>query len=76
MNSWIFGNIEVYEIDHDADLHAFSVYNGDEKLGTIYPNELDDMNACIEALNAGSNPIEDGWEDGCGNTCSLDGWGE
>ena len=29
-----------------------------------------------EFLDEGTDPITGGWEDGNGNTCSLDGWWE
>ena len=77
MQSWIFDNgIEVYEKDFDNDLHCFAVYNGEANLGTIYPDNIDDMKSCMESLNAGEDPISGHWEDGCGNLCTLEGWGE
>lgn len=77
MGIWKFEDgIEVYEVDFDGDLHNFNVYNGDDFLGTVYPASVADMNTCIKDLNEGSNPIVDGWEDGNGNTCTLEGWGE
>lgn len=76
MRSWIFDNgIEVYEKDFDGALHCLVVYNGDKKLGTIYPDNIDDMGSCIESLDAGENPISGHWEDGRGNLCTLEGWG-
>lgn len=75
MQSWIFENgIEVYEKDFDNDLHCFDVYNGEEKLGTIYPDNIGDMESCVESLDAGEDPISGHWEDGCGNLCTLEGW--
>lgn len=76
MQSWIFDNgIKVYEEDFDNDLHCLAVYNRDEKLGTIYPDNIGDMESCIESLDAGEDPISGHWEDGRGNLCTLDGWG-
>jgi len=43
----------------------------DDLLGTISLNSED-----CDKLIAGADPIEDGWEDGCGSSCSLDGWGQ
>ena len=75
MQKWTFENgIEVYENDFDNDLHCLAVYNGEEKLGTIYPDNIGDMESCIEALDAGEDPISGHWEDGCGNLCTLEGW--
>ena len=76
MQEWKFENgIEVYEGEYDYDVHCFKVYKGNY-LGTVYPETVEDMNACIERLDAGFDPISDGWEDGLGNACTLNGWGE
>lgn len=77
MREWKFDNgIEVFEKEHDHDLHIFKVYSGDSYLGTVYPDTIGDMEECIETLDSGEDPITGGWEDGCGHSCSLDGWGE
>ena len=77
MKEWKFENgIEVFESDYDYSLHCLKVYNGEEYLGTIYPSAIDDMENCFEYLDNGDDPITFGWEDGCGNFCTLDGWGE
>lgn len=77
MREWKFENgIEVYEVEFDYDLHAFKVYNGDDFLGTVYPSTIADMEECIQNLDEGNDPISTCWEDGNGNTCTLDGWGE
>lgn len=76
MKVWKFENgIEVYEAEHDYDLHCLEVYNRDDYLGTIYPNTIEDMEDCVKDLDDGSDPITDGWEDGMGHCCTLDGWG-
>lgn len=41
------------------------------KLGDIFINEGD-----WDLIVDGADPIADGWEDGNGNSLSLDGWGE
>lgn len=75
MREWKFENgIEVYECKYDNDLHCFEVHTGYDYLGTIYPNSIGDMEECINKLDAGLDPITDGWEDGHGHPCSLDGW--
>ena len=33
-----------------------------------------DMQACIDKLDAGLDPVTDNWEDGLGNSCCADGW--
>lgn len=74
---WIFENgIKVQEMAFDADLSCLKVFRGDNYLGTIYPQNKDDMEHCMNDLDNGSNPVTDKWEDGRGNTCSLFGWGD
>lgn len=67
-------NIEIFETELDYDLHMFKVYRNDELIGTIVPNSIEDMQACISGLNDGECPICDRWEDGFGHTCNEDGW--
>lgn len=77
MKNWQFENgIEVYEKHWDKDLHCLEVYNRSEYLGTVYPGDIENMQYCFKLLDSGKDPISDGWEDGCGNACTLDGWGE
>lgn len=77
MREWKFDNgIEVYESEFDYDLHCLKVYNGEKYLGTVYPACIEDMESCFKDLDAGNDPITSGWEDGCGNSCTFDGWGE
>lgn len=76
VRQWDFDNgVCVVEMEHNYDLHAFEVYLQDEYLGDIYPDSITDMLECIAALDAGDDPIFCGWEDGCGNSCTADGWG-
>lgn len=77
MREWNFENgINVEECDFDYDLHCFRVYNGEEYLGTVYPDSIESVNSCINDLDNGKDPITFGWEDGCGNSCVIDGWSE
>lgn len=77
MRKWIFENrIKVYEVDFDYDLHALEVYHNKRYLGTIYPADIADMETCFDELDKGNDPIDGHWEDGLGNSCSLNGWGE
>lgn len=77
MKTWETELVTVEEVAFDHDLHAFEVYNKDgELLGGIYPNDIDAMESIIADLDDGSCPIAEGWEDGNGNTCTLDGWGK
>lgn len=77
MKEWNFENgIIVYEEDYDHDLHCFKVYNRENYLGTVYPDSIEDMEYGISALDNGEDPISADWEDGLGNPCTLEGWGE
>lgn len=77
LRKWNFENgISVVECDFDFDLYCFEVYNGEKYLGTIYPDSIESMKSCIADLENGKDPITNGWEDGCGNACTLDGWGD
>lgn len=38
--------------------------------------DMGDYLECVKLLNAGHGPISDGWEDGLGNACTMDGWGD
>lgn len=74
---WQFENgIKVCEDEYDYNLHCLNVYNKDDYLGVIYPNTIGDMLKYRVALSNGEDPISGGWEDGCGNVCTLDGWNE
>lgn len=76
-SEWIFENgIRVSEENFDYSLHCFEVYSGERYLGTVYPDTIEDMHELIKELDDGSEPITDSWEDGNGNTCTLDGWGD
>jgi len=55
-------------VDHDYDLKAFEVIQGD-KVQTIYPATIEDMEQIIEDLDNGEDV--GGWEDGNGNTIVI-----
>lgn len=77
MREWKFENgISVQEDEFNYDLHCLKVYHGEKYLGTIYPGSIEDMENCFKDLDNGNDPISNGWEDGLGNSCTLDGWGE
>lgn len=77
MREWKFKNkIEVYEEEYDYSLHCFKVYMENKYLGSIYPSSLEDMEDCIRKLDNGEDPVFDRWEDGLGNICNIEGWGE
>ena len=77
MREWKFENgINVYEEEFNFDLHVLKVFDGDRYLGTVYPDSIETMESMFEDLDNGNNPIDSEWEDGCGNSCTLDGWGE
>lgn len=68
--------ITIKEVEFDGDLHIFEVFNGEVKLGSIVPPGIDEMNDIVNDLDNGGCPITDKWEDGMGNICQLDGWGQ
>lgn len=78
MRSWETALVIVTEKEFDHDLHVFEVYNKKgvvvKLLGTIYPDSIQTMQECIADLDDGKCPIAEGWEDGKGNACTLDGW--
>lgn len=77
MREWSFSNgITVEEENYNYDLHCFSVFCNGEKLGVVYPDDIPAMDSCINSLDSGNDPITGSWEDGMGNSCTLDGWGE
>lgn len=77
MKEWKFENgIEVYEDNYNGSLHCLKVYNGDDFLGTVYPESEEDMYNCFNELDNGRDPISSGWEDGLGNSCGINGWGK
>lgn len=73
---WTTKNVNIVMVDFDGDLKDFEVYSNEdnEYLGLISSNTIENMNEIIEALNKNVDPIEEGWEDGNGNTLTLDGW--
>lgn len=77
MKTWKTNLVTVEEVAFDHDLHTFEVYNhAGAKLGTITPASIEDMNDLIADLDDGACPVADNWEDGNGNTCNINGWGE
>lgn len=76
MKRWTTALVNVVEVPFDYEIHSFDVFTLDGKrLGGIYPSNIIDMKAMINALDNGQCPIADEWEDGEGNSCTLDGWG-
>lgn len=65
--------VEVYPQTNDCTM---SVYLKDKYLGSIIAADRDDFDGLLDDLENGSNPVVDGWEDGIGNSCSYDGWGD
>ena len=76
MKTWKFKNVVVEEEEYNHDLHCFKVSDlQGNTLGYIYPEDCFMMESCMESLDCGEDPISGGWEDGCGNSCTMDGWG-
>lgn len=68
MKKWEFSDYTVYE---EVDVLRFENNDGDI-IGYVTKNGTEE----VEALDNGADPIADGWEDGIGNTLSLEGWGD
>lgn len=65
---------EILKEEYDNALNSFVVWYGNTRLGDIIPNNITDMHTAIELLDNGGCPVCDGWEDGFGNSCTLQGW--
>jgi hypothetical protein len=77
MKTWKTALVTIEEVNFDHDLHAFEVYNhGGAMIGTINPDSVEVMEVLIADLDNGACPVADSWEDGNGNTCSVNGWGD
>lgn len=63
---------EDYVVHKETDVLRFEDLNG-EILG--YVSFDDGGKELVKELDNGADPIAEGWEDGIGNTISLDGWG-
>ena len=74
---WTFSDgIYVREAEFDGNLRIFEVFNGDDYLGDVTPPDVENMELLEKELDNGANPISGDWEDGMGNSCTLDGWGQ
>lgn len=69
LRTWERDDYTVEMVEYDADLKAFEIIQG-EKVQTIYPATIEDMQSIIEDLDNGEDV--DGWEDGLGNTIVID----
>lgn len=70
VTEWEFDDCKVSEEEFDHDLHCFVVEmerDGQIRRQTVYPRDLDDMDALRRHLIGGRSPIKSGWEDGMGN---------
>lgn len=68
--TWEFKNYTVEEVDFDHNLHQFNVVQNDEVKEEINPETLPEQDLIINDLDAGRDV--NGWEDGNGNTISID----
>lgn len=69
LRTWNREGYTVEMVEYDHDLKAFEVVQGD-KVQTIYPATIEDMEQIIKDLDAGVDV--DGWEDGLGNTIVIE----
>ncbi|PEA83809.1 hypothetical protein [Bacillus pseudomycoides] len=70
MRTWNREGYQVEEVELDYDLHAFEIVKDEEVIATITPDKIEDMHQIIEALDNGEDV--NGWEDGMGNTISIE----
>ena len=66
MRKWTFKNYVIY---NETDFLRF-----EDKKGNLLGYLIKNGNEEVEALDNGADPIAEGWEDGNGNTVTLDGW--
>lgn len=70
IRTWTQSNgIEIEEVDHDYDAHAFAIYAKGKHLITIYadtPGQSSDMRASLDA----GEDVRD-WEDGYGVSIEM-----
>lgn len=69
LRTWNREGYTVEMVEYDHDLKAFEVVQGD-KVQTIYPATIEDMESIIEDLDAGEDV--NGWEDGLGHTIVIE----
>lgn len=67
LHTWFFEGYTVFEQEEKI---RFEKDSG-KVLGYILKEDADNPE---DDLDKGAEPIEDGWEDGVGNTISMDGW--
>lgn len=74
LDSWVNNGYLIKKMEFDGDLCRFDVWSHGEFIGSVYPVDSAEMQACIAKLDAGLDPVTDNWEDGLGNSCSASGW--
>lgn len=67
MRTWKNGYFEVFEGELNEKLNGFIVYYNRCFVGVVVPQDLADQEQIIKALDAGADPIAEGWEDVDGN---------
>lgn len=78
VKTWLTGRVKVEHVEryNDTALPVFNVSDMDgTPLGTITPIDAEQMFDIIDELDLGRCPIAEAWEDGQGNTCTMEGWG-
>lgn len=73
MRTWEIDNLIITSDDRNL---CFNVYAYNKLIGIIYATDRNNFNDCFLYFDVGVNPIKDGWEDGLGNVCTINGWGE
>ena len=70
MRAWKRNGYIIEEREFDYDLHCFAVVQIEKEDQIITPDSIESMNSIIIDLNNGEDV--DGWEDGMGNTITID----
>ncbi len=74
--TWEFVDGIIVSFDETEEFKEFEVYFDGKLLGTIVPCDEDMLQSLIGDFDSGHNPVTESWEDGRGNTCSMEGWGQ
>lgn len=64
-------DITVKEEPYMNNMSRFTVYQGEERLGSYYPLHLADMNWLVEQLDGGACPVCDGWDIKLTDRCTF-----
>lgn len=77
IKSWTTNRVIIAQIEDETPLNHFTVTDRQDGtlLGIITPIDVINQSDLIDELNIHRCPIDNAWEDGKGNTCTMEGWG-